>query len=525
MSDWPNFKSVADVPRRWAKLRGEVVAVQRRDRAWTYREVDRRSSRLANRLLAASPKGSIAPVAYLGANSPLVFEAWFASGKASKVFATLNWRSPVPELAEVVADARPAVMFVDRAHLAAANAILATAPVAFEIVAFDPDDHETGIDAWTAGTPDTDPGGPDDPRSACLLGYTSGTTGVPKGVAMSHAAFVGGFAVGEIEPSMAWAPEDTVAMAMPNFHLGGSFLSMQALMTGATVTVLPTFEIGELLETIARDRATILPIVPTALQMLIDDPRLEGADVSSLRKIVYFGSPIGAETVRRAQAHFAADLTQYYGTTETWILTFLDPDGHDPANPARLASCGKPVPGVEVRIVDEAGADVPEGEIGELIVRTPSMFNEYWGNPGATAGAFRDGWYLTGDMGRRDADGYYFLVDRAKDMIVSGGENVYSAEVERAISRFTGVAMVAVVGVPDPRWGECVTAVVVPEPGLVLDADAIKAHCKGLLAGYKVPKRIDFDDSLPLTANGKVHKPTLRARMAALVESRKEAAQ
>ena len=324
MSDWPNFKSVADVPRRWAKLRGEVVAVQRRDRAWTYREVDRRSSRLANRLLAASPKGSIAPVAYLGANSPLVFEAWFASGKASKVFATLNWRSPVPELAEVVADARPAVMFVDRAHLAAANAILATAPVAFEIVAFDPDDHETGIDAWTAGTPDTDPGGPDDPRSACLLGYTSGTTGVPKGVAMSHAAFVGGFAVGEIEPSMAWAPEDTVAMAMPNFHLGGSFLSMQALMTGATVTVLPTFEIGELLETIARDRATILPIVPTALQMLIDDPRLEGADVSSLRKIVYFGSPIGAEpsgsSVAARCPYLRMDSARLAAQTMTWML-------------------------------------------------------------------------------------------------------------------------------------------------------------------------------------------------------------
>lgn len=523
MSDWPRYTSVADVPRHWAARRGDEIAVKRRDKSWTYAELDRRSSRLANRLLSASADAG-APVAYLGANSPLVFEAWFASGKAGRVFATLNWRSPVPELAEVVADAQPAVMFVDRAHVGTAEAILERVPGQFEIVAFDPDDHVPAIDRWTEGEDDRDPGGPEDPASACLLGYTSGTTGVPKGVAMSHAAFVGGFAVGEIERSMAWAPEDMVVMAMPNFHLGGSFLSMQALMSGATVTVLPTFEIGELLETVARDHATILPIVPTALQMLIDDPRLAASDVTSLRKIVYFGSPIGAETVRRAQDNFSADLTQYYGTTETWILTFLDPAGHDPSNPARLASCGKPVPGVEVRIVDETGADVPEGEIGELIVRTPSMFNGYWGNPEATAGAFRDQWYLTGDMGRRDGEGYYFLVDRAKDMIVSGGENVYSAEVERAISRYKGVAMVAVVGVPDPRWGECVTAVVVPEPGTELDADAIKAHCRSLLAGYKVPKRIDFDDSLPLTPNGKVHKPTLRARMAAPAQSRKEAA-
>lgn len=524
MSDWPIYRSVADVPRHWAGIRGDEIAVKRGAASWTYADLDRRSSRLANRLLLASTDCR-APIAYLGANSPLVFEAWFASGKASKVFATLNWRSPAAELAEIIADARPAVIFVDQAHVATANAILASAAEKFEIVAFDPDHHVAALDAWMAGCDDRDPGGPEDPRQACLLGYTSGTTGVPKGVAMSHAAFVGGFAVGELETSMAWASDDIVAMAMPNFHLGGSFLSIQALMSGATVTVLPTFEIGELLDTIARDQVTILPIVPTALQMLIDDQRLGEADVASLRKIVYFGSPIGAETVRRAQASFTADLMQYYGTTETWILTFLDPAGHDPGNPTRLTSCGRPVPGVEVRIVDEAGVDVPDGEIGELIVRTPAMFNEYWGNPKATLGAFREGWYLTGDLGRRDKDGYYYLVDRAKDMIVSGGENIYSAEVERAISRLQGVAMVAVVGVPDPRWGEAVTAVVVTEPGTTLDDDAIRTHCRTLLAGYKVPKRIAFDTSLPLTANGKVHKPTLRARMAESAEPQKETSQ
>jgi acyl-CoA synthetase (AMP-forming)/AMP-acid ligase II len=522
MTEWPVYQSIADVPRHWARLRPNAVALKRRDSTMTYAELDRRSNRLANRFLAMAEPGGSAPVAYLGGNSPFVFEAWFAAAKASRVFAALNWRCPVAELAEVVANAQPFVLFVDRAFLASAQAILDGAASPFEIVAFDPDEYLATIDAWTSRCGDSDPGGPSDPSTPCLLGYTSGTTGLPKGVAMSHTAFVNGFAAGKVEPKMAWSADDIVIMAMPNFHLGGSFLTMQALMTGAALTVLPTFEIGELLKVVETDRATILPIVPTALQMLIEDPRLAGANVSSLRQVVYFGSTISAETVRRAQSKFVAELLQYYGTTETWIVTFLDNAGHDPSNPARLTSCGKPVPGVEVRLVDGSGVDVEDGAIGEIVVRSPSMFNEYWRNEKATANAFRSGWYLTGDLARRDADGFYYIVDRAKDMIVSGGENVYSAEVERAILRCPGVAMAAVVGVPDPRWGECVTAVIVPETGAELGVDEVKAHCRTLLAGYKVPKRVDFDSALPLTPSGKVHKPTLRARMAALSDDTKD---
>ena len=504
--------------RLWGRVCPEDIAIRRGEKATSYSELDRRSNRLANRLLALG-RSRFEPVVYLGGNSPLVFEAWFAAAKAGLVFAPLNWRSPAAELAKVLVDAGPCVIFVDARHLATVKGALHHNAASPELVVFDPDDHTHVIDLWTEGSPEGDPGGPRDPSDDCLLGYTSGTTGLPKGVAMSHAAFIGGFNAGRLEPAMAWSRDDVVAMAMPNFHLGGSFLSMQALMTGASLTVLPTFEIGELFATINRHRVTILPLVPTALQMLLEDPQLRQSDVSRVQKIIYFGSPISVETVRRAMQAFSADMIQYYGTTESWILTFLDPAGHNPDNSERLASCGRPVPRVELRLTDEAGRDVGLGQIGEVVARSPTMFRGYWRNPQATAAAFRDGWYRTGDLGRCDAEGFFYLVDRAKDMIVSGGENVYSAEVERALSQCPGVAASAVVGLPDARWGERVVAVVVRAPGTVVSADALKAHCGKLLARYKVPKQIEFATALPLTPSGKVHKPTLRLQMAELNQS------
>jgi acyl-CoA synthetase (AMP-forming)/AMP-acid ligase II len=508
--------TIADVARVWASVRPGHVAIRRGPKEISYAELDLRSSRLANRLLAFGRDESD-PVAYLGGNSPLVFEAWFAAAKAGHVFAPLNWRSPAPELARVLADAVPFVVFVDQKHLATAEAALRQHPARVEIVEFDPDDYARAIDRWTADAPKGDPASSIDAGDDCLLGYTSGTTGLPKGVAMSHAAFIGGFNAGRLEPAMAWSRDDVVAMAMPNFHLGGSFLSMQALMTGATLTILPTFETNELLSTISEHRVTILPLVPTALQILLEHPQLSEFNTTTIQKIIYFGSPINDQTIREALRAFSAEMTQYYGTTESWILTFLGAAEHNLSSSQRLSSCGRPAPGVELRLTDQDGWDVEPGEIGEVVARSPTMFRGYWRNPDATATVFRDGWYRTGDLGRRDAEGFYYLVDRAKDMIVSGGENVYSAEVERALSQHPGVASAAVVGVPDARWGERVVAVVVRASSATVSADELRAHCATLLARYKIPKQIEFATTLPLTSNGKVHKPTLRAQFGGLV--------
>jgi acyl-CoA synthetase (AMP-forming)/AMP-acid ligase II len=311
---------------------------------------------------------------------------------------------------------------------------------------------------------------------------------------------------------MCWTSEDCILFSMPNFHLGGSCVSLQALYNGGRLSIIPGFEPGSVLQRITRDCVTILPLVPAALQMIMDSPAIKSADLSSLRNIMYFGSAIGAETVRRARELIGCNLVQHYGTTETWIITILRPEDHDVARPARLASCGVPVPFVKIRVVDGVGNDVEHSTVGQVLVQSPTAFSGYLNQPDATSAVMQNGWYTTGDLGFVDSDGYLTLVDREKDMIVSGGENVYSVEVERALFRHPAVSIAAVIGTPDPKWGEKVTAFVVPAPGASVTADELKRHCRDLLAGYKVPKEISIEEALPMTANGKVQKTTLRKK-------------
>jgi acyl-CoA synthetase (AMP-forming)/AMP-acid ligase II len=247
--------------------------------------------------------------------------------------------------------------------------------------------------------------------------------------------------------------------------------------------------------------------------MLLDYKSEQPADFSSLRRILYAGSPIGQHTLQQALDVFGCDFVQFYGTTETFIITLLRPEQHRLDNPDLLKSCGQPMPGVELRIVDANGRDVPSGDAGEVLVRSPWMFSGYWNKPDATAAAIRGGWYHTGDAGIRNQEGNLFLVDRLKDMIVSGGENIYSAEVERALMSHPSVESAAVVGAPDEKWGERVVAFVVTYPDKSVDVSDLVFHCRGLIAGYKVPKEIHLMDTLPHTASGKVQKAALRQQL------------
>jgi len=510
---YADIRTVPDIIRYWSAVAPQRTALIQGPRQVTYRELDDRSSQLASALLAAGT-GRGSHIGFLGRNSAQFFEVWLGATKAGGAIAPFNWRSSVAELVELVEDAQPAVVFVSAELRETLEEVSRKARTGFEIVSFSPDGSQDQLDRWLRPHPPTDPRIALTGTETALLTYTSGTTGRPKGVQLSHDAFHYSFLCSALEPSLGMRDDDVLLMAMPNFHLTGSWVSLPALYHGAKVAILPFFEPAATLRAMQELRATVICLVPAAMQAIMDHPDSAAADLSALRRILYAGSPISAETLRRAIGLFGCDFVQFYGATEMWILSLLRPEQHDLSSPAYLTSCGTPVHFVEMRVVDSDLKDVPDGAVGEFIVRSPVMFSGYWNQPDTTAAALADGWYRTGDLGRRDAAGYYYIVDRTKDMIISGGENIYSIEVERALAAHPQVASVAVVGVPDEKWGEKVTAFVVLVPGSALGEDDLKAHCRTLIAGYKVPKSIHIEQSLPQTASGKIQKAELRRRPA-----------
>jgi acyl-CoA synthetase (AMP-forming)/AMP-acid ligase II len=492
--------------RAWSGKTPNKAALLDGGRVVTYAQLNSRSNRIAN-TLAASGIQPGSHVGFLGKNSAAFFEIWIAANKAGCALAPLNWRSAPAELVEVVQDARVPLIFAGRDFTELAERVRQATETAVEVI---PEDE---LEHWISSSGCADPGIVVPDSATALVGYTSGTTAAPKGVPITHGALMNWFRAAETEPSVNWDSDDIGLMVMPNFHLAGTLVSLPALYHGATLATLPAFEPTAFIFAVAVHRPTVTCLVPTALQMLLDHKSRQPTDFSSLRRILYAGSPIGQHTLQQALDTFGCDFVQFYGTTETFIITLLRPEQHRLDNPDLLKSCGQPMPGVELRIVDPNGHDLPIGEAGEVLVRSPWMFSEYWNKPDATAAAIIDGWYHTGDGGTRDKDGNLFLVDRLKDMIVSGGENIYSAEVEGAFAAHPSVQSVAVVGAPDGKWGERVVAFVVPHADMSVDVADLVSHCRGLIAGYKVPKEIHLTEALPQTASGKVQKAALRQQL------------
>jgi long-chain acyl-CoA synthetase len=351
---------------------------------------------------------------------------------------------------------------------------------------------------------------------AALL-YTSGTTGAPKGATLTHANWVAMMRNSMVEmPPL--GPADVILHVAPLSHLSGYF-EPTCSARGVAHLVHEAFDPAAVLDAIERQRISVIPLVPTMLNMMLPEAG-EGAgrDFSSLRAVMYGGSGIAPDRLARAVAAFGDVFVQFFGLSETPMpLTALSRRDHeyDPGGPipARLASAGRPNPFVELRLEGEDGAPVAVGEVGEIVVRGDNVMVGYWGKPEQTAETIRpDGWAVTGDLGRFDADGYLYIVDRKRDMIVSGGYNVYPAEVENAISALVEVAEVAVVGVPDERWGEAVKAVVVVRPGQELGEDEVVAACTERLAAYKKPRSVDFIEELPKTGSGKIMRRRVRDR-------------
>ncbi|HKY92615.1 MAG TPA: long-chain-fatty-acid--CoA ligase [Nevskiaceae bacterium] len=503
--------SLADIPRYWARVAPERTALIDPLGTRTFRELDE----VSNRIGAAIRASGIAQnghVGFLGKNSSRYFELLFGASKAGCAIVPLNWRLAAAELLPVVEDAQASLVFVDREFAESFRAVAAQCAHRVDLVIFDSTSSAPGeFEAWLSRGDGKDPAARIHPDDTAVLIYTSGTTGRPKGVQLSHGGFHNMRLCEHLEPAYEWRDGDVMLTVMPVFHLVGTGLSIQSLYNGATVSLLPALEPVKLMELIARDRPTICALVPTAIQMVLDHPAAKTADFSSLRLVMYAGSPISATLLKRALVEMKCQFMQFYGATESsGAMTLLRPAQHDLETESKLRSCGTPLPLIEIRIVDADGRDVPEGQTGEFWVRGPNIFRGYWNQPDATAAVLKDGWYRTGDAGYRDRDGLLYIVDRVKDMIVTGGENVYSAEVEQALAKHPAVKQCAVIGVPDPKWGEKVTAVVIPATGASPTPEELIAHCRGLIAGYKVPKSVHFVEAMPMTATGKVLKRAVR---------------
>jgi acyl-CoA synthetase (AMP-forming)/AMP-acid ligase II len=452
-------------------------------------------------------------VGILALNSDRYHEYFYAVAWIGAVVNPVNIRWSPAEIAYSLSESDTRVLFVDDAFASMVQALREQFPGLSAVIYCG--DAQPPVDTLqfesliqeTAPIEDTRTGGDE------LLGvfYTGGTTGHPKGVMLSHNNILIS-ALGSLSSGQFITPRGRLLHAAPMFHLAAIGAWTAGCLVGATHVIVPMFTPADVMKHIAEHKVTDTLLVPTMIQMLVDDSAVADRDLSSLIHLVYGASPMSEALLERARKTLpTVGFTQGYGMTEMApTVALLTPADHD--NAALRGAAGRAAPHVEVRIVDEDGNEVPRGEVGEIVARGDNVMLGYWNRPDDTAAAVRDGWMHTGDGGRMDEGGYIFVVDRIKDMIITGGENVYSAEVENALASHPAVAAAAVIGVPDSDWGERVHAVVVLLPGQRVSADEIRAHCKTQIAGYKSPRSVEFVDELPMSGAGKILKRELRKR-------------
>jgi long-chain acyl-CoA synthetase len=509
------MSSLPQLIRTNVQLHGDRVATRFQGREQTWRTLQDRVARLAAGLHGLGVvEGD--RVAVLALNSDRYFEFYFGSSWAGAVFVPINNRLAPAEFVHWLNDSGSRVLFVDAAYVAAVAEIrgqlesvrhyvyMGEGELPDGYLRFEDLVHQHAPVAASARSGDDLAG----------LFYTGGTTGKSKGVMLSHRNLT--YNVLQAHPFMPVDADDVFLHAAPMFHLADGFFFMLGTTLGCTHVIVPGFEPSLVLKTLQDEKIKTALLVPTMINMVVNHPELSRYDVSSLRRLLYGASPMPEAVIRKAlEVIPGVDFYQAYGQTEASpVVTVMGPEYHTTSGPkaGKLKGAGHVVAGIDLAILDDDGRELPTGEVGEVCIRGDNVMLGYWNLPEITAETLRGGWLHTGDGGRLDEEGMLFIVDRVKDMIVSGGENVYSAETEQAVYAHPGVAECAVIGIPHEPWGEQVHAIVRLKEGYALTAQDLIDHCKALIAGYKCPKSVEFrDDPLPLSGAGKILKKDLRA--------------
>ncbi len=510
MIDLEAIRMLADIPAAQAAARGDATAVKFGDRETSYAQLDAQSNRVARAMLSAG----IAPgnrISLLTKNHDNWYPLFFGTARARACFAPINCRLAPAEIAFIIGDAAPRLLFVGEDFFDTALAAVEDLGIRPRLIALygshpDFESFDQWLSEMDSGALTERPSLDDD----VLQLYTSGTTGLPKGVVLNNRNYRRFLEMAVGVDGFSYDDGDTVMIIMPLFHVAGTNVSFAALAQGGRIVLIKDFAAADAVATLKEEVVAHSFLAPAMIQMMLQQPGAVEAGYPALKSIAYGASPISEDVLRRARETFGCKFVQFYGMTEsTGSGSYLSPSEHD--LPGKLKSCGRPWPDVEMAILDGAGDAMPVGSIGEIAIRADIVMKGYWNRDAATAETLAGGWLHTGDVGFCDEEGFYFVHDRIKDMIVSGGENVYPAEVENAVQGCPGVADVAVIGVPDDKWGEAVKALVVVDGDAAPTPEAVIAWARERIAAYKVPKTVDFIEALPRNPSGKILRRELRA--------------